>query len=115
MQGWNFGCYGFDGATTPNIDKLAETGLKFTNAFLTTSSCSPSRTSMLSGQFAHTIGTEDLHTGINDTTLLLPTYLKKAGYYTGFMLKGHFGKNGQDQFDWTDNGFSPDWVEWNME
>lgn len=108
--GMEYGCYGFEGATTPNIDKLANEGLKFTNAFLTTSSCSPSRTSMLSGQYAHTIGTEDLHTGINDTTLILPAYLKEAGYYTGFMLKGHFGQNAEKQFDWSDNGFYPDWV-----
>lgn len=100
--GMDFGCYGNDGISTPNIDKLAAGGLKCTNAFLTSPQCSPSRTSMLSGQFAHTIGTEDLHTGIDDTTKLAPYYLKKTGYYNGFMKKGHLGKNGDSQFDWHD-------------
>ena len=100
--GMDFGCYGNDAISTPNIDKLAAEGLTCTNAFLTSPQCSPSRTSMLSGQFAHTIGTEDLHTRINDTTKLAPFYLKKAGYYTGFMKKGHFGENGLAQFDWHD-------------
>ena len=114
--GMELGCYGYEAAETPNLDKLAADGLKFNNAFLTTSSCSPSRTSLLSGHFAHTIGTEDLHTGINDTTKLLPFYLRKEGYHTGFMLKGHFGDKGSGQFNWSDNGFWPDWARdgtWN--
>lgn len=111
--GMDFGCYGNDAISTPNIDKLAEGGLKCTNAFLTSPQCSPSRTSMLSGQFAHTIGTEDLHTGLDDSTIILPTYLKKTGYFTGYMLKGHLGENGHKQFDWFDNGrwSSGDWNE----
>jgi arylsulfatase A-like enzyme len=108
--GMEYGCYGDTAAHTPNIDALAEEGIRFTNAFLTSSQCSPSRTSMLSGQFAHTIGTEDLHTGIDSTTVLVPDYLKVAGYYSGLMLKGHIGEHGMSQFDWYDNGFWPDWV-----
>lgn len=109
--GMDYGCYGNDGIITPNIDDLAAKGLKCENAFLTAPQCSPSRTSMLSGQFAHTIGTEDLHTGINDTTLLLPTYLNRQGYFTGLMLKGHIGEQGMQQFDWHDDGFYPDYVQ----
>ena len=56
----DFGCYGNKGIKTPNIDTLAASGLKIENAFLTASVCSPSRTSMITGQFAHTIGTENL-------------------------------------------------------
>lgn len=114
--GMAFGCYGYPGATTPHIDQLAEDGLLCKNAFLTAPQCSPSRSSMLAGQFAHTIGTEDLHTGINDTTRLLPSYLKEAGYFTGLMLKGHVGKHGMQQFDWYDQGFWPDYARdgiWN--
>lgn len=114
--GMEYGCYGDSAATTPHIDALAAEGLRFTQAFLTSPQCSPSRTSMLSGQFAHTIGTEDLHTGIDSTTRLLPDYLGEAGYFTGLMLKGHIGQHGMAQFDWYDEGFWPDWVRdntWN--
>ncbi|WP_282781770.1 sulfatase family protein [Phaeodactylibacter xiamenensis] len=108
--GMEYGCYGDTAAHTPNIDALASQGVRFTKAFLTAPQCSPSRTSMLSGQFAHTIGTEDLHTGIDSTTVLVPDYLKEAGYFSGLMLKGHIGKYGMAQFDWYDEGFWPDWV-----
>ena len=98
--GMDFGCYGNSAIKTPNIDKLAAEGLKFENAFVTAPQCSPCRTSILSGKFAHTIGTEDLHTGIDSNTVLLPTYLKEAGYYTGLMLKHHIGEHGTAQFDY---------------
>ncbi len=103
--GMDFGCYGNEVIRTPNIDALAASGLTVHNAFLTTPQCSPSRTSMLSGQFAHTIGTEDLHTGLDENTLLVPRYLREAGYFTGYMLKGHLGSNGHRQFQWYDQGF----------
>ncbi|HXI01515.1 MAG TPA: sulfatase [Sphingobacteriaceae bacterium] len=102
--GWkDYGCYGHPSLKTPNIDKLAATGLKYTNAILTSSSCSPSRTSMLSGQYAHTIGTEDMHVPLPDSVKILPAYLKQKGYYTGNMFKTHYGINGEKQFDWYSN------------
>lgn len=61
--GWNdFGCYGNDMVKTPNIDLLAKEGLKFTNAFLTASSCSPIRCSTVSGKYPHSNGAAELHT-----------------------------------------------------
>ena len=104
--GMELGCYGDAGAHTPNMDRLAAGGLLCRKAFLTSPQCSPSRTSILSGQFAHTIGTEDLHTGINDTTFLLPHYLQQAGYYTGIMLKTHLGEAGLAQFSWNESRIS---------
>jgi len=111
--GMDYGCYGNPFIKTPNIDALAANGLMVQNAFLTAPQSSPSRTSMLSGCFAHSIGTEDLHAGLNDTTLIVPSYLKQQGYYSGLMLKSHMGSNAMKQFDWTDNGFN-DWLkgEW---
>ena len=97
--GTDFGCYGNKNIKTPNIDGLAADGLLFENAFLTTPQCSPSRTSILSGQFAHSIGTEDLHYPLNEDTKLLPQYLREEGYYSGLLMKRHLGKNGVGQFD----------------
>ena len=60
---WNdLGCYGNSFVRTPNIDKLAEDGMKFTNAILTTSSCSPSRISIMTGRYPHNTGAAELHT-----------------------------------------------------
>ncbi|MCC8094850.1 MAG: sulfatase [Tannerellaceae bacterium] len=97
--GMDFGCYGNSVIKTPNIDRLASQGLQFQNAFLTAPQSSPSRTSMMAGMFAHTIGTEDLHTPIDDQTRIMPAYFKEGGYHTGTMLKKHWGENGDKQFD----------------
>ena len=108
--GMDFGCYGNKVIKTPNIDRLAAEGLKYENAFVTAPQCSPCRTSILSGKFAHTIGTEDLHVGIDSTTVLLPTYLQEGGYYTGLMLKHHIGEHGTDQFQYfNDSSIWPDY------
>lgn len=102
--GWkDFGCYGHPSLKTPNIDQLAATGLKFNNAFLTTSSCSPSRTSILAGRYAHSIGTEDMHVPLPDSVKLLPQFMKQKGYFTGNMLKTHYGPAGEKQFEWYSN------------
>lgn len=96
----DFGCYGNEVIRTPNIDRLASSGLRFGNAFLTTAQCSPSRISILSGKYPHATGAEDLHTPLPDGQLLLPHYLKSAGYFSGNIRKSHLGPNGDKQFDW---------------
>jgi arylsulfatase A-like enzyme len=98
--GWrDFGCYGNEAIRTPNIDRLSAGGLTFDNAYLTTPQCSPTRTSLLSGQFAHTIRTEDLHEPLPEEVKILPGLLSEAGYYTALMGKAHIGRSGIDQFD----------------
>ena len=96
--GMDFGCYGNNGIKTPNIDKLAKEGIRFEKAYLTSPQSSPSRTSMMTGLFAHTIGTEDLHNPLDDSTKMMPYYFSQAGYSTGVMLKTHWGPNGDKQF-----------------
>lgn len=103
---YDFGCYGNDAITTPNLDGLAENGLKATKAFLTCPQCSPSRISVLTGMYPHTTRTEDLHTPIPEGRRMLPSYLGEAGYYTGHMRKQHYGKHGSDQFDWYAKNFT---------
>ena len=98
--GWrDFGAYGNDAIKTDNIDQLAERGMQFNNAFLTTPQCSPTRTSLLSGQFAHTVRTEDLHEPLPETVDILPKYLQAAGYYTAILGKTHIGQPALQQFD----------------
>ncbi len=100
----DFGCYGNDAVHTPNIDAMASDGLRFTDAFLTTSSCSPTRISVLSGRYPHATGAEDLHMPAPAGLKFLPTYLKEQGYFTGHMQKTHYGPNGNKQFDWYSKG-----------
>jgi arylsulfatase A-like enzyme len=99
--GWrDLGVYGNRYIQTPNIDRLARSGLRVERAFGTSPQCSPSRISMLSGKYPHTTRTEDLHTPLPDGERLLPSVLRDKGYFTGHMAKAHFGRNAERQFQW---------------
>lgn len=89
---WNdFGPYGNDRIKTPNVNRLAEEGLVFNNAFLTTSSCSPSRCSILTGRYPHNTGAPELHMPLPADQLLFAGELQKAGYFTAVAGKYHIG------------------------
>ncbi len=82
--GRHLGCYG-GGVETPNIDRFAEQGVKFTNAFCTAPQCSPSRGSLITGKMPHTNGLIGLtHRGfrLNPGLKTLPALLAQAGYST---------------------------------
>ncbi len=99
--GWrDFGCYGNQAISTPNLDRLAQSGMLAENAFLTTPQCSPSRISILTGKYPHATGAEDLHTPMPANQIIAPAYLKKAGYFTGHARKTHYGPHAEKQFDW---------------
>ena len=59
-------------------------------AFGTTPQCSPSRISILTGQYPHATRAEDLHTPLPDGERILPSYLQAGGYFTGMMAKTHY-------------------------
>ena len=103
--GWrDFGCYGNPVIQTPNIDQLAAEGIQFNNVFLTTPQCSPTRTSLLTGQFAHTLRTEDLHTPLKTSQKTVAHHLNEAGYYTALLGKSHIGKEATAEFDYFNPG-----------
>jgi arylsulfatase A-like enzyme len=95
----DFGCYGNKDVRTPNIDRIAKEGMRFTNAYLTTSSCSPSRTSIISGRYPHNTGSAELHTALPVEQIPFPLLLKNAGYYTVQAGKSHFGTPALRAFD----------------
>ena len=76
---------------TPNLDRMAKEGVHFENAFVTTSLCSPSRASILTGQFMHKHKVVDNQRPVPKGTVFFPEYLQKAGVHTGFIGKWHMG------------------------
>ena len=81
---------------TPALDSLAADGVNFKNAFVTTSLCSPSRASILTGLYAHKHKIIDNNTAIPRGTVFFPQYLQKAGYATAFIGKWHMGGESDD-------------------
>ena len=113
---WNdLGCYGHPTIQTPNIDALAKKGLRFNQAYLTISSCSPSRCSLITGRYPHNTGAPELHTSLPASQPLFPKLLQDAGYYTVLSGKHHMGKNADPAFTKISKGKGPgreeDWVE----
>ncbi|GGF37376.1 acetylglucosamine-6-sulfatase [Echinicola rosea] len=86
---------GFTGAVpglkTPNMDRIAAEGAHMNNAFVSTSLCSPSRASILTGQYAHTHTIVDNQAPLPDDLTFFPQYLQEMGYKTGFFGKWHMG------------------------
>lgn len=74
---------------TPNIDKLAAEGIRFENAFCNNSICTPSRASIISGQYPQTNGVLDLDIALPEEKQYLPKELKKLGYSTAIIGKWH--------------------------
>lgn len=93
-------------AKTPNMDAMAKNGVHLKNAFVTTSLCSPSRASILTGLYTFRHRVIDNQRAVPDGTLFFPQYLQKAGYKTGFVGKWHMGHANDDPRPGFDYWFS---------
>jgi N-acetylglucosamine-6-sulfatase len=76
---------------TPNMDRMAREGAHLTNAFVSTSLCSPSRASILTGRYMHNHQVVDNQRPVPAGTVFFPQYLQRAGYETAFVGKWHMG------------------------
>ncbi len=85
---------------TPNIDRLANEGMLFTNASVTNAICGPSRATILTGKHTHINGKVDNVSAFDTTQVTFPQIFKKAGYQTAMYGKLHFGNSpkGVDDF-----------------
>ncbi|WP_298868106.1 sulfatase [uncultured Gimesia sp.] len=93
------GAYGHPKIQTPNLDQLSKDGMKFNRAFLTCSSCSPSRASMITGRYPHSTGAHQLHLPLPASQVTFVEKLKEAGYYTASAGKWHLGTPTESKFD----------------
>ncbi len=85
----NWGCYGDEYATTPNIDNLASKGIVFDKAFATSPICAPARSTLISGVYSTSLGTQHLRSDVKrpDFLKILPEILSKNGYFTTNLAK----------------------------
>ena len=77
------GCYGDRNAITPNLDKLAGESVRYTKAFATAPVCAPSRSCLITGVYATSLGTQHLRSDVELSPKIrcFPEYLREAGYY----------------------------------
>ena len=95
----NFTCYGEKAIRTPNVDRLAEDGMRFSKAFVTAPVCSPCRSALITGCYQTTIGAHHHRSGRGELKINLPgevvpvpVLFQKAGYYTCIGGHGATGK-----------------------
>ena len=94
-----FDAMGFAGhpfLETPHLDSLAAGGVHLKNAFVTTSLCSPSRASILTGLYTHKHRVIDNNRLVPEGTIFFPQYLQRTGYETAFIGKWHMGGHHDD-------------------
>ena len=96
-QRWDcLSCEGHPCLQTPHMDRIAKEGVRFAKMFVTTSLCSPSRASMLSGLYAHSHGVTNNFTDYPANLRSFPQQLQTAGYTTAYIGKWHMDEENDD-------------------
>lgn len=99
-------CYGATAIQTPNTDALAKEGIRFTNGHSTAATCTPSRYSLMTGEYAwrekgHNILAGDAPLIVPTNKITLPKVFKQAGYKTGIVGKWHLGLGNETKKNWS--------------
>ena len=103
------GCYGDPYAVTPNLDKLAGQGVLYTRTFATGPVCAPSRSCLITGVYATSLGTQHLRSKVNlpEKIRCFPQYLREAGYYCSNNFKKDY--NFVDVGAWDESSEEAHW------
>jgi len=103
------GCYNDDYAITPNLDQLASRGIRFENAYATAPICAPSRSCLITGLYATSLGTQHLRTDVKkpDTVKTFPVHLKEAGYFVTNYGKTDYNFNPAGIWDYWEQDLTP--------
>ncbi|NOY37499.1 MAG: sulfatase-like hydrolase/transferase, partial [Chlorobi bacterium] len=98
------GCYGDSLAVTPNLDRLATRGIRYTHAFANTAVCAPARSTIIMGMYASTLGTENMRSRykVPDAFKPYPVYLREAGYYCTNHTKTDYNTSSFNREIWDD-------------
>lgn len=119
----DIGPYGNRVVRTPNLDRLADDGILFSEAFATSPTCSPSRASLHTGMMPFRNGAHANHTGIKQNIKTLPGYMKELGYKVALAGKYHIGPKESYPFELIHNTNVPEpghendgvlWTDLNM-
>lgn len=112
--GWaELGCYGNTFTETPNLDKLAAQGIRFTDAYASAPVCSPYRAALMTGQYPARVGITDYlrpndENHLSTDHITIAEMLKRAGYTTGITGKWHltgYANHGAEEVPPTEHGF----------
>jgi N-sulfoglucosamine sulfohydrolase len=102
----NLGCYGDPDAVTPNLDKFAKQGARFTRCFTHAPVCAPSRSGLITGQYPTTLGSHHMRSKLTTPPPLFVDGLRKAGYFVAWPGKTDF--NFDPPAHWADS--TKNWV-----
>lgn len=107
-MGPELGCYGDAQAITPNMDRLAREGARFTRCFTHAPVCAPSRSGLITGQYPTTIGTHHMRSKLIAPPATFTSLLRQAGYFVSWPGKTDFNFDvPKDAFDSTVDWWSP--------
>jgi choline-sulfatase len=103
-------CYDNDIIRTPNLDRMAAQGVRFTRAYANAPLCSASRQSILTGRYPHAAGVTLLRTSFPDEQFTIAEHLAEHGFHTGVVGKTHFNNDGAHGFAEVVKRAA--WLEW---
>jgi N-sulfoglucosamine sulfohydrolase len=111
-MGPELGCYGDPNAITPNIDRLAREGARFTHCYTHAPVCAPSRSGLITGRYPTSIGTHHMRSTLLKPPPMFTEHLRKSGYLVCWPTKSPFGKT-DFNFNLPPNSFDviEDWTK----